>query len=419
MRRDDIRRLAEQRKHVHNDMTKLIETAEGENRDLTAEEAEQYDKMAGEFTELETRQRRAETAWKQEQEVEKALGSSLELRVSGEEVPETLDEWKKQSAGPSPWDLPEVRRATFRYLTVKHPSELDVEEQRALSKASGAAGANLVPTSFYNQIINIARFMGPVNELASVMTTDSGETIQVPAITSHGVATWTAENAAYTASDEVFGQVSLGAFKAARSIQVSEELLTDSAFGLEGYLAQEFGESIGLLEETAYVNGNGTGKPTGITDAASAVTVTQAPTGNATTYTYSALLGLIWSLPQQYRRNSVFVVADSTVKNLYGMVDSQGRPLWAVNMAAQGPDTFLGYPVYSSPDLAAPAASSKDIIFGDIARAYRIRRVNGFSLQRQNELYSNNGQVGFRGFERVDGKVVLADALRIGQHSAT
>jgi hypothetical protein len=95
------------------------------------------------------------------------------------------------------------------------------------------------------------------------------------------------------------------------------------------------------------------------------------------------------------------------------------RPLWNVNVSSTGPDTFLGYPIYSSPDLAAIGASAKFGIFGDINRGYRIRRVNGFSLQRQTELYSNNGQVGFRGFERVDGTVVNAAAMRVLQNSAT
>jgi HK97 family phage major capsid protein len=90
-----------------------------------------------------------------------------------------------------------------------------------------------------------------------------------------------------------------------------------------------------------------------------------------------------------------------------------------VNVSQDGPDTFLGYPIYSSPDLAAMAASAKSGIFGDIRRGYKISRVNGFSMQRQNEQHSDNGQVGFRGFERVDGRVVLADAMRVLQHSAT
>ncbi len=419
MRRDDIRGLHEQRAHLHAEMVKLSALAEEETRDLTAEETEQFNKLTGEFVELRNRAERAEKLYTQDLEVQKVLNSPLELRVGGEEIPETLVEYRSQARGPKPWDLPETRAATWRYLTVQNLNELDIEETRALSKASGPAGANLVPTSFYNQIINVLRFMGPINELANVLQTQSGETLQVPAITSHGVATWTAENAAYTLSDEVFGQVSLGAYKAGRSIAVSEELLTDSAFPLDAYLAQEFGESIGVLEETSYTLGDGTGKPMGIANAASGVAVVQAAVGNSTTYSYSALVNFIYALPQPYRRNAVFVVADGAAKNFYLMLDGQSRPLWNVNVASTGPDTFMGFPIYSSPDLAAPAVSSKDMIFGDIRRGYTIRRVDGFSLQRQSELYSNNGQVGFRGFERVDGRVVLADALRIGQHSAT
>jgi HK97 family phage major capsid protein len=130
-------------------------------------------------------------------------------------------------------------------------------------------------------------------------------------------------------------------------------------------------------------------------------------------------VNFIFALPYQYRRDAAWIFADGAVKSLFLMADSQNRPLWVVNTAAGEPDTFLGYPIYTSPDLAAPAASAKSGIFGDIRRGYIIRRVNGFSLQRQVELYSNNGQVGFRGYERVDGRVQLADAMRVLQHSAT
>jgi HK97 family phage major capsid protein len=420
MRSDDIRRLKEQQAVEIAEVRKLVETAEAEDRSLTAEETEEYEKRQAEIAELSKRRKNAEQVYMQEREIERVLRTSVELKVGdGEEVAKTLDEYRQARAGVKPWDLPEVRAATWKYLSVGNLAELDVEEQRALSKATGAAGANLVPTAFANEIINIIRFTGPFNELASVMTTASGEAIQIPSVTSHGVATWTAENAGYTASDEVFGQVTLNAFKIGRTVIVSEELLTDAQFGLSGYLSQEFGDSIGVAEETAYAVGDGTGKPLGVAHASSGVTVSQAAVGNATSITYAALLAWVYALPYQYRRNAVWVLSDSAVRQLYAMVDGQQRPLWNVNVATQGPDTFLGYPVYTSPDLAAVAASAKVGVFGDISRGYRIRRVDGFSMQRQNELYSNNGQIGFRGFERVDGRVVLADAMRVLQLSAT
>jgi HK97 family phage major capsid protein len=420
MRRDDILALKEQRAAVHKQMLDKFSIAEGEGREFTAEEAQEYDGMESEFRSLTKRWEQAEELYNREQEVKKSLETPIEFRVTGEDdVPLTLAEYRTKIGATKVWDTAEFRSAWFHYLTAKTLADLDIEEHRVLSKATAGAGANLVPTSFYDQIINILRFTGPFQELASVMNTDSGEAMQVPAVSAHGVATWTAENAAYTASDETFGQITVNAFKAGRTVIVSEELLTDTAFGLEGYLAQELGDSIGVLEETAFAVGDGTGKPLGIATTGNGITVSQAAVGNATTFTYAAIITFAFALPYQYRRNAAWVFSDAAVRNLYLLVDTQGRPLWSVNVATTGPDTFAGYPVYTSPDLAAPAASAKSGVFGDIRQAYLIRRVNGFSMQRQNELYSNNGQVGFRGFERVDGRIRNATAAIVLQHSAT
>ncbi len=420
MRRDDILSLKEQRASLHKAMLDKFAAAEGEGREFNAEESQEYDKMEGEFRSLTDRWQRAEQLFNEQKEVLKSLDTPIELRVAdGEDVPLTLSEYRMKNSPVKPQDAPEYRNAYWHYMTAGKLSDLDVEEHRVLSKATAGAGANLVPTAFYNQIIDILRFTGPINQLAETIVTDSGEAIQLPSVTAHGVATWTAENAAYTPSDETFGQVSLNAYKAGRTVIVSEELLTDSAFALDGYLSQELGESIGVLEETSFTVGDGTGKPLGIAAATSGVPVHQSAAGNSTAANYTALINAIWALPNQYRRNAQFIVSDTAAKNFYTMVDGQSRPLWNVNVATTGPDTFLGYPIYSSPDLGAMAASAKWGIFGDIRRGYAIRRVNGFSLQRQTELYSNNGQVGFRGFERVDGRVKNAQAMLVIQNSAT
>lgn len=419
MRRDDILSLKEQRASKLNELQAMTAAAEGEGRDFTSEEDAEYNKRMDEFRSLTQRWQRAENEYNAAKEVQKTLEQPIDFKIEADEVPMTLAEYRAKTIGERAQDSAEFRAAWYHSMSVARLNDLDIEEHRVLSKASAGAGLNLVPTSFRNEIINILRFMGPFNQLAEEITTDSGETLQVPSVSAHGVATWTAENAAYTASDETFGQISLGAYKAGRSVIVSEELLTDAAFNLEGYLAQELGQSIGVLEETAFAVGDGTGKPLGIATAGNGITVSQAATGNVTSFNYTALVNFIFALPIQYRRNAVWVFSDTAAKSLYTMVDGQSRPLWAVNLAEGQADTFMGYPVYSSPDLAAAAASAKSGVFGDIRQAYVIRRVNGFSLQRQNELYSNNGQVGFRGTERVDGRVRNANAAIVLQHSAT
>lgn len=422
MRRDDIRRLSEQRKQVFATMHKLNEDAEKENRNLSAEETEQFEKMAVEFEELKEREERAAKLFMQDREVEQTLATPIEKRLGDNgDAPATYAEFQEQRSGPNKADMPEYRGAFWRYMSTPNVSDLDVEEHRALSKGTATAGGHLVPTSMSDQIIRSERDMGAIAELCNNIVTDSGETLNLPANTVHGTASWTAESIAYTPSDETFAQVALGAHKSTTKIIVSEELLEDSAFALDQFLAREFGERLGVLQNTAYVKGDGSGKPQGIlsSNTASNVTTSTAAVGNVTSFSYTALVTAAFALPRQYRRNASFVVNDTSARNLYLMVDSQNRPLWNVNVASTGPDTFLGYPIYTDPDLPAPAAGTISLLFGDFRRGYTVRRVRGVGMQRQNELHSDNGQIGFRAYERVDGKVTLAAAIIALAHSAT
>jgi HK97 family phage major capsid protein len=422
MRRDDILSLKEKRAHLHKEMIDLFAVAEGDQREFTAEEAEQYDKMEGEFRSLTKRWEQAEELYNRDKEVKKSLETPIELRATGEdEVPLTLAEYRTKTGLTKVWDTPEYRSAYWHYLTAKNLAELDIEEQRVLSKATAGAGANLVPTSFYDQIINILRFTGPINQLASVMTTDSGEALQIPAVSAHGVATWTAENAAYTASDETFGQITLNAFKAARTVIVSEELLTDAAFGLDGYLAQEFGTSIGVLEETAYAVGDGSGKPLGIATTVNGVTVSQAASGNTTSFTYAALATFAFALPYQYRRGTPPGSSPTRRSGTSTRWSTRRTGRCGASTSRPPGRTRSSATRSTRRRIWRRRACQREV--GDLrrhpTRRTRSAASTGSALQRQNELYSNNGQVGFRGFERVDGRVRNASAAIVLQQSAT
>lgn len=419
MRTDELVAFKEQKASLIAELRDLGAAADasanqrGEAGQWTGEELERFDKTEAEIRSLNERIERGtqlqhHQIWKPD----------VQMSLDGH-APVSFMEWRIQSENARPWNLPEVRNAFWHYMSTSNDHELDREELRTLSKATGPAGGFLVPTDMYDQVIRAERLMGAVAALATTLTTTGGEQLLVPRNLVHGTAAWVAENAAYTPSDETFDQASLSAFKAGAKVIVSEELLTDSAFGLDSFLAQELGERIGALEADSYVNGDGSGKPAGILHASQSVPVVTAAVGNSLSLTYSALVTAIFALPGQYRRGASFVVADTAARNLYLMVDNQGRPLWSVNVAAGGADTFLGYPITTDPYMPAPAASAKTMIFGNFRRGYMIRRVDGFSLQRQTELHSDNGQVGFRGTERVDGRVVLADALRVIQNSAT
>jgi HK97 family phage major capsid protein len=340
------------------------------------------------------------------------------VSYSQDGAPKSLEEFRSMGAPVKAAALPETRMAVYKYL-IQGKESLDAEEYRVLSKAASGGGF-FVPTDLADSIIRALRFLpGGVASLARTLTTSAGETINVPLNLTHGTAAWVAESGAYTPSDETITNASLSAYKAATKIIVSEELVTDSDFDLSSFISTEFGERIGSLAEAAYISGDGSGKPTGILDAASAVSVSTLPAGQVATPTAAAALAAIWTVPAQYRQNMALLVSDSQWVRFMTLVDSTGRPLWQPSLSAGAPDTLQGVPIYTHPNLAAVGANAKSMIVGDFNRGYTIRRVNGVFMQRQNELHSDNGQVGFRSYLRLDGKVLLADALRVIAYAAT
>ncbi len=405
----EINVLKEQRAGLFDQMRDLTLQAEADSRDLTAEESQEFDRMETDAATLEKRAGRMEKLL--------GIGPIVRRQTDGSDsgdgddaggeptAPKTFAEYREQRAGIRPQDTDEYRSVFFKAFSESGP--LTSDEYRVLSKASAGAGLNLVPTAFSNTLIDSLRDFGVMRQVSTIDTTDSGEAIQYPTVTTHGVATWTAENAAYTASDEVFGQTTLNAYKAATLIKVSEELLADSAFDLERYIRGEFGLRVGVLENTAYVAGDGTGKPTGITTQASAG-ITAA---SATTVTADELIDLYHSLLPPYRRNAVWLMKDSTIKIVRKLKDTTNQYLWQTALVAGQPDTLLGRPVYADPDMPAATTGLVSVLFGDFAY-YHIRDVNGVLFQRLNELYAENGQIGFRAAHRTDGKLLNTAAIK-------
>jgi HK97 family phage major capsid protein len=194
MRRDDVRRLAEQQASLHADMLELNGATIKENRSFSAEESEKYDKMVKDFEELGEQRSRAEKLLVQDREVQHTLHTPVEQRVmgSGTAGADSLVEWRKAQGYVAKEDAPEYRDAFWHHLSANW-TELDVEEQRALSKGTTTAGGFLVPTSMANDIIRSSRDMGAIASLCNEIRTEGGETLNLPANTVHGTASWTAE----------------------------------------------------------------------------------------------------------------------------------------------------------------------------------------------------------------------------------
>jgi HK97 family phage major capsid protein len=414
MRSDELKALREQKATLVTELRSLNEAAQARaaenDNELQAEDIDQFKRLESDLTKLhrriETAERTAElTRWEPD------------ITVNMDGAPKTFTEYRQANAPVPVQDTAEVRNAIYSML-VKGKENLEPDEYRAIGKATSGGGF-LVPTDMAAEVVRSMRWMGSVGDVAREIVTSAGETFLVPTNLTHGSAAWLAEAAAFTPSDEVFTQASLSAFKAGTKVIVSEELLQDSAFDLASFLGRELGERLGVLAEDAYINGDGTGKPAGLLHASQNVPVTTLAAGQVTTLTYAALTTALFSLPVQYRQNASILVSDSALMRLYLMADTAGNPIWNQSLESGGPSTFLGYRVYTHPNLPATGANAKTMIVGDFSRGYWIRRVNGVFMQRQNELHSDNGQVGFRGYVRVDGRVVLPEALRVIAYAAT
>lgn len=310
---------------------------------------------------------------------------------------------------------PHEADAWWRYATAKSArAELDAAEERALSRASGAAGNFLVPGDLEEKIVSAARAESAISRLAREFNTDSGSTITLPVATTHGAAAWVAEGAATSPSDEVFGEVPLGAGKTSTKVVTSEELAQDVRVAFDAYLGEELGRRLGAIEGAGFANGTGTGQPQGLAGNVAAVT---AATGSATSFKLSDIVAVYKSLPAAYRLRATWLIASDDYASLASLTDSSGGLVLPALQAA-APSLF-GRPVELEAYLPAPAPGAKSIVFGDIRLAYSVRRVAGVSVQRLEELHSDNGQLAFRARERVDGRVTLGDAARALQHSAT
>ena len=277
-----------------------------------------------------------------------------------------------------------------------------------LSEGSDADGGFLVPEEFERQIVTTLDEANVVRSLAKVITTGSER--KIPVAATHSVAQWTAENGAYTESNPTFGQKQIDAFKLTDLIRVSQELLQDSAFDLESYIAGEFARAFGIAEEQAFCVGTGTNQPTGIFTANGGDVGVTAAAANA--ITVDEVISLVYALKSPYRRNAKFLMNDATVAMLRKLKDANGVYLWQPSIQPGEPDRLLGYEIYTSPYVPTAASGALTIAFGDF-KNYWIADRAGRTVQRLNELYATNGQVGYVATERVDGKVILSEGIKL------
>jgi HK97 family phage major capsid protein len=395
-----ILELREKRAKLWDSTKAFLDSRRNENGLLSAEDTATYEKMEADVVSLGKEIDRLERQAVLDLELSKPTSTAITNK------PSQHQESEKTGRASS-----EYKAAFWKAMKSKNVFEV----HNALQVGTDSEGGYLVPDEFERTLIEALEEENIFRQLATIITTSSGDR-KIPVVATKGSASWVDEEGAIPEADDAFGQVSIGAYKLATIIKVSEELINDSVFNLEQYIANEFGRRIGAKEEEAFFVGDGTGKPTGIFNATGGAGV-GVTTASASAITIDEIMDLFYSLKSPYRKNAVFVTNDATVKSIRKLKDGNGQYLWQPSVTAGQPDTILNRPLKTSVYVPGIAAAAKTIAFGDFSY-YWVADRQGRVFQRLNELYAATGQVGFKATQRVDGKLILAEAVKVLQMKA-
>ena len=394
-----IQELREQRGKVWEQAKTFLDDHRQENGLIKPEDNETYEKMEDEVVNLGKEIERLERQEMMDRELSAANTKPLASR------PEKMKEEK-------------VGRASDAYRTAfwgVMRNKVNPSVQNALEVGTDSEGGYLVPDEYENQLIQALQEANVLRNLCHVITTSYGDR-KIPVVASHGSAAWMDEESAFNESDDSFTQVTLSAYKLGTMLKVSDELLNDSYFDLEAYIAAEFARRIGAAEEEAFLTGDASSKPTGLLHASGGASL-GVTAGSTTAITLDEVLDLYHSLKTSYRKNASFLVNDATIKKIRKLKDGQGQYLWQPSLQAGTPDTILNRPVVTSQYMPTAAAGEKTILFGDF-NYYWIADRQGRTFKRLNELYAANGQVGFLASQRLDAKLILPEAIKVLQQKS-
>src|ERR1700733_11920425 len=281
----------------------------------------------------------------------------------------------------------------------------------ALGDSTGAGGGFTIPAGVYDRLFDALKMYGGMLDNSFIVDTATGNPLPIPTdndTTNYGAIL--TENTQVTTQDITFGQVNLGAYTySSKLVLVANQLLQDSAFNLDSFVADKMGTRLGRITNNHFTVGSGAGQPTGVVTAATLGYTAggSSSSGEVSSILTDDLFELEHSVDPAYRRAAKFSMNDTTLKTIKKLKDGLGRPLWLSGIAVKEPDTINGYPYFINQDMASPAASAITMLFGDFSN-YFIRRVAGVQVLRLTERYADYNQTGFIAFQRWDGTLVDA-----------
>lgn len=383
-----VKELIEKRARVWEAAKSFVNTHEDKNGNLSAEDAVTYSRMETEIEELTNSIDRQQRAERREQEFSKPVNSPITGKPYKEEPQGEVKTGRASD---------EYRQAMLVAMRTNFRQVANV-----LQEGVDADGGYLVPVEYDKRLIDVLTGENIMRSLATKITTSGEHKINIAA--TKPAAAWIEEGGALSFGDATFDQIYLDAFKLHVAIKVTEELLYDSAFNLENYIITEFGKALANAEEDAFLNGDGKGKPVGIFDK----TAGGESIGTLTAALKSDdLLDLVYGLKRPYRKNASFIMNDASLAQIRKLKDNNGAYIWQPSYQMGEPDRILGYKVNTS-----AYAPTDAISFGDY-KYYNIGDRGTRSFKQLNELFAGNGMIGFVAKERVDGKLILPEAVKV------
>ena len=397
-----IMELRNKRNTLWEQTKAFLEEHRGENGLVEASAVEQYNKMAGDVKALGDEIARLEDQAAFDSQLSQPTTHPVKGMPMGRKAENVAPTATDEYSGAF-WNM--IRNQGDQFAV-----------RNALSVGEDTEGGYTVPDEFERKLIQALEENNIFRQLATVIRTNSG-TRKIPIANDTMEAQWIDEGEEIPETNTKFGQTTLSAYKLGTMIKISNELLHDSAFDLASYIAQRFGVCMGNAEERAFFTGDGDKKPLGIlADVGGAELGVTAEAEDLVTF--DEIFDLYYSLKSPYRRSAQFVCNETLLLQLMKLKDKNDNYIWKPSLDIAKPDTILGRPIRTSSFMPGIAAGEKVLLFGDLKNYWVADRQNR-TFRRLNELYARTDQVGFLTTQRVDGRLILPESVKVLKMAGT
>ena len=382
-----ILEMRENRKKAWEAAKAFVETKRDKDGLLSEEDAKTYAEMEKKVQAYAAEIERMEQMEAMEAEMNRPVNTPIVTKpVSDKQMPEK----KGREADAYKAAMLDALRSGFKRVS------------NVLQEGVDTDGGYLVPEEYDNRLIDVLDEENIMRKLGTRITTSGEHKINIAA--NKPAASWIEEGGALSFGDATFEQILMDAHKLHVAIKVTEELLYDNAFGLENYIITQFGKALANAEEDAFLNGDGVGKPLGLFAASGGGQIAETLTAAIKA---DDIINLVYALKRPYRKNASFIMNDKNIAAIRKLKDNNGAYIWQPSAQAGEPDRLFGYPVHTS-----AYAPEDAIAFGDY-KYYNIGDRGTRSFKQLTELFAGNGMIGYVAKERVDGKLILPEAVQI------